>query len=65
MGDPFVGLQARLMSQAMRQTFRRHFKVEYVRDFTNQLREKIGVMFGNPGDDAGRARAQFYASRAD
>ena len=58
MGDSHVGLQARLMSQALRKLAGTLNRTETICIFTNQLREKIGVMFGNPGDDAGRPRAQ-------
>ena len=58
MGDSHVGLQARLMSQALRKLAGTLNRTETICIFTNQLREKIGVMFGNPGDDSGRPRAQ-------
>ncbi len=58
MGDSHVGLQARLMSQALRKLTGaiNNSKTSVV--FTNQLREKIGVMFGNPGDHLWRTRAE-------
>src|SRR5205823_1207240 len=62
MGDAHVGLQARLMSQALRKLTgaisRSHTSVI----FTNQLREKIGVMFGNPETTPGGRSLKFYAS---
>ena len=58
MGDSHVGLQARLMSQALRKLAGTLNRTDTICLFTNQLREKIGVMFGNPGDDAGRPRAE-------
>ena len=53
MGDTHVGLQARLMSQALRKLTGNLSKTQTIAIFINQLREKIGVMFGSPGDDAG------------
>ena len=58
MGDSHVGLQARLMSQALRKLAGTLNRTDTICIFTNQLREKIGVMFGIAGDDAGRPRAQ-------
>jgi recombination protein RecA len=62
MGDSHVGLQARLMSQALRKLTgavnRSHTSVV----FTNQIREKIGVMFGNPETTTGGRALKFYAS---
>ena len=58
MGDTHVGLQARLMSQALRKLAGTLNRTDTICLFTNQLREKIGVMFGNPGDDARRPRAE-------
>ena len=58
MGDSFVGLQARLMSQALRKLTGAINRSKTALVFTNQLREKIGVMFGNPGDDARRPGAE-------
>ena len=58
MGDSHVGLQARLMSQALRKLAGTLNRTDTICLFTNQLREKIGVMFGIAGDDAGRPRAQ-------
>lgn len=62
MGDSHVGLQARLMSQAMRKLTAAisHSKTCCV--FTNQIREKIGVMFGNPETTPGGRALKFYAS---
>ena len=62
MGDSHVGLQARLMSQAMRKmtSFIAHTKTLLI--FTNQVREKIGVMFGNPETTPGGKALKFYAS---
>jgi recombination protein RecA len=62
MGDPHMGLQARLMSQALRKLAgainRSHCSVVFI----NQLREKIGVMFGNPETTTGGKALKFYAS---
>ena len=58
MGDSHVGLQARLMSQALRKLAGTLNRTDTICLFTNQLREKIGVMFGSPGDDARRPRAE-------
>ncbi len=58
MGDSHVGLQARLMSQALRKLAGTLNRTETICIFTNQLREKIGVMFGSNGDHVRRARAQ-------
>jgi recombination protein RecA len=62
MGDPHVGLQARLMSQALRKltgaVSRSHTSVV----FTNQIREKVGVMFGSPETTSGGRALKFYAS---
>ena len=58
MGDSHVGLQARLMSQALRKLAGTLNRTDTICIFTNQLREKIGVMFGNPGDDPGRPGAE-------
>jgi recombination protein RecA len=64
MGDSHVGLQARLMSQALRKltgaVSRSHTSVI----FTNQIREKIGVMFGSPETTTGGRALKFYASCA-
>ena len=58
MGDTHVGLQARLMSQALRKLAGTLNRTDTICLFTNQLREKIGVMFGIARDDSGRAGAQ-------
>ena len=58
MGDQSVGLQARMMSQAMRKLAGNLNRANTLCVFTNQIREKVGVMFGSPGDPAGRPRAQ-------
>ena len=58
MGDTHVGLQARLMSQALRKLTANLNKTNTVCIFINQLREKIGVMFGSPGDHAGWSGAE-------
>ena len=62
MGDSFMGLQARLMSQALRKITGaiNHSNTTVI--FTNQLREKIGVMFGNPETTTGGRALKFYAS---
>lgn len=62
MGDSFVGLQARLMSQALRKLAGTISKSKTTAIFTNQLREKIGVMFGNPETTPGGRALKFYAS---
>ena len=62
MGDSKVGLQARLMSQAMRKLTATINKTGCVCIFINQLREKIGVMFGNPETTTGGNALKFYAS---
>ena len=62
MGDAFVGLQARLMSQAMRKLTGIVSKSNTCLIFINQLREKIGVMFGNPETTSGGRALKFYAS---
>ncbi len=62
MGDSHVGLQARLMSQAMRKLAGALNKSRCVCLFTNQIREKIGVMFGNPETTPGGRALKFYAS---
>jgi len=62
MGDSFVGLQARLMSQALRKLTGTLNKTGTVCIFTNQLREKIGVMFGNPETTPGGRALKFYSS---
>ena len=62
MGDSHVGLQARLMSQALRKLAGAINKSKTVIIFINQLREKIGVMFGNPETTTGGRALKFYAS---
>jgi recombination protein RecA len=62
MGDSFVGLQARLMSQALRKLTGAINRSKTALVFTNQLREKIGVMFGNPETTPGGRALKFYAS---
>ena len=62
MGDSFVGLQARLMSQAMRKLSGAISKSKAIAIFINQLREKVGVMFGNPETTPGGRALKFYAS---
>ena len=62
MGDSHVGLQARLMSQALRKLTAVISKSDCVVIFINQLREKIGVMFGNPETTTGGRALKFYAS---
>jgi len=66
MGDSFMGVQARLMSQAMRKLTGNVSKSNTCLIFINQIREKIGVMFGNPETTTGGRALKFYASiRAD
>ena len=62
MGDNKVGLQARLMSQALRKMTSTISKTNTTCIFINQLREKIGVMFGNPETTTGGNALKFYAS---
>src|ERR1043165_8052704 len=62
MGDSHVGLQARLMSQALRKLAGTLNRTDTICLFTNQLREKIGVMFGNPETTPGGRALRFYAS---
>jgi recombination protein RecA len=62
MGDSFVGVQARLMSQALRKLTGAVSRSNTALVFTNQLREKIGVMFGNPETTPGGRALKFYAS---
>lgn len=62
MGDSHVGLQARLMSQALRKLTAAVSKTKCIVVFINQLREKIGVMFGNPETTTGGRALKFYAS---
>ena len=66
MGDSFMGVQARLMSQAMRKLTGIVSKSNTCLIFINQIREKIGVMFGNPETTTGGRALKFYSSvRAD
>src|ERR1700719_3378869 len=66
MGDPQMGLQARLMSQALRKLTGKVSKSRTCLIFINQIREKIGVMFGNPETTTGGRALKFYSSiRAD
>ena len=62
MGDSFVGLQARLMSQALRKLTGVISKTNCVAIFINQLREKVGVMYGNPETTPGGRALKFYSS---
>ena len=62
MGDSHVGLQARLMSQAMRKLTAAIAQTRTLCIFTNQVREKIGVMFGNPETTPGGKALKFYAT---
>ena len=62
MGDTTVGLQARMMSQAMRRLTAAISKTQCVVLFTNQIREKIGVMFGNPETQPGGRALKFFSS---
>ena len=62
MGDSHVGLQARLMSQALRKLTSIISKSNCILIFINQLREKVGVMFGNPETTTGGRALKFYAS---
>jgi recombination protein RecA len=62
MGDSHVGLQARLMSQALRKLTAIVAKSKTCLIFINQIREKIGVMFGNPETTTGGRALKFYAS---
>ena len=62
MGDSHMGLQARLMSQALRKLAGAINKSKTVLIFINQLREKIGIMFGNPETTTGGRALKFYAS---
>jgi len=62
MGDAHVGLQARLMSQALRKLTGAISKSNCTVIFTNQLREKVGIMFGNPEVTPGGRALKFYAS---
>lgn len=62
MGDAHVGLQARLMSQALRKLTGAVSKTRTTLIFTNQIREKVGIMFGNPETTPGGRALKFYAS---
>ena len=62
MGDSFMGLQARLMSQAMRKLTGALSRSKTALIFINQIRQKIGVMFGNPETTTGGNALKFYAS---
>jgi len=62
MGDAVVGMQARLMSQALRKLTGAISKSKTILIFTNQIRQKIGVMFGNPETTSGGLALKFYAS---
>jgi recombination protein RecA len=62
MGDAFIGIQARLMSQALRKLSSVISKSKTCAIFTNQLRQKIGVMFGNPETTPGGLALKFYSS---
>ena len=62
MGDAHVGLQARLMSQALRKLTAAISRSKTVMIFINQLREKVGIMFGNPETTSGGRALKFYAS---
>src|SRR5438552_17247832 len=63
MGDQTVGLQARMMSQAMRKLAGNMNRANTVCLFTNQIREKVGVMFGSPESQPGGRALKFYASQ--
>lgn len=62
MGDAFVGLQARMMSQAMRKLTAALSKSNTAAIFINQIREKVGVMYGNPETTTGGRALKFYSS---
>ena len=62
MGDSHVGLQARLMSQALRKLSGTISKTNTIAIFINQLREKVGVMFGNPETTTGGRALKFYST---
>lgn len=62
MGDSHIGLQARLMSQAMRKLSGAISKSKAIAIFINQIREKVGVMFGSPETTSGGRALKFYAS---
>jgi recombination protein RecA len=63
MGDQTVGLQARMMSQAMRKLAGNLNRTQTLCLFTNQIREKVGVMFGSPETQPGGRALKFYASQ--
>jgi recombination protein RecA len=63
MGDQSVGLQARMMSQAMRKLAGNLNRTQTLCVFTNQIREKVGVMFGSPETQPGGRALKFYASQ--
>src|SRR3984893_8582959 len=63
MGDQTVGLQARMMSQAMRKLAGNLSRTQTLCAFTNQIREKVGVMFGSPETQPGGRALKFYASQ--
>src|SRR5437016_11328307 len=63
MGDQSVGLQARMMSQAMRKLAGNLNRANTLCVFTNQIREKVGVMFGSPETQPGGRALKFYASQ--
>src|SRR4051812_18811355 len=63
MGDTTVGLQARMMSQAMRKLAGNLNRTQTICLFTNQIREKVGVMFGSPETQPGGRALKFYASQ--
>ena len=62
MGQSHVGLQARLMSQALRKLSGTINRTKTIAIFINQLREKVGIMFGNPETTPGGRALKFYAS---
>src|ERR1700704_6295902 len=63
MGDQTVGLQARMMSQAMRKLAGNLNRANTLCVFTNQIREKVGVMFGSPETQPGGRALTFYATQ--
>ncbi len=63
MGDQTVGAQARMMSQAMRKLAGNLNRAQTLCVFTNQIREKVGVMFGSPETQPGGRALKFYASQ--
>src|SRR5699024_2039286 len=62
MGDDHVGLQARLMSQSLRKLSGNISKTKTIAIFINQIREKVGVMFGNPETTPGGSALKFYST---